>query len=160
MHMVIYWGAVLAALALPCPAAELSGLVVGISDGDTLTLLDAEKVQHKIRRSGIDAPGKKQAFGQTSNAALLACAFSKRVSIQRNKEDRYRRKVGRVMSAGTDCSLQQIQSGMAWHYKKYQGEQPMDERQEYIRAEELAQKKRVGLWSDPSPLPPWEFRAR
>ena len=97
--------------------------VVGISDGDTITVLDGNKVQHKIRVAGIDAPEKAQDFGNRSKEHLSDLVFGKTVSIPESKIDRYGRTVSRVMIGKTDAGLEQIKAGMAWHYKKYEIEQ-------------------------------------
>ncbi|MDE2599064.1 MAG: thermonuclease family protein [Rhodocyclaceae bacterium] len=137
----------------------IKGEVVSISDGDTLTVLDVEHVQHKIRLSGIDAPEKSQPFGQRSKQALAEQVFRKQVTVEWHKQDRYHRTVGRVITAdGADSNLRQIELGMAWHYKQYQREQPPAERERYNQAEETARSQRIGLWQDMNPEPPWEFR--
>jgi len=84
-------------LALAANAATITGRVVGIADGDIITVLDADKVQHKIRLSGIDAPEKKQAFGNRSKESLSALAFDKTVNVETSKRDRYGRQIGKVL---------------------------------------------------------------
>ena len=147
-------GALLA--TLPCWALE--GRVVGVSDGDTLTVLDGDKRQHKIRLSGIDAPESGQAFGNRSKQALSDCAFGKAATVTGDKTDRYGRTVARVSVAGVDCNRRQIELGMAWHYKKYAGEQPAAERAAYAAAEDAARAAKRGLWADPHAMPPWDWR--
>lgn len=148
-------------LALPLAAHSdtLQGHVVGITDGDTITLLDSTKTQHKIRVAGIDAPEKKQPFGQHSKEFLSDLAFDKDLTIEWAKKDHYGRIVGKLINKqGRDLNLEQVKSGMAWHYKKYEKEQSPEDRRLYAAAEEAAKGKRVGLWSDPAPVPPWEYR--
>ena len=101
----------------------LSGLVVRITDGDTIVVLDAEKVQHKIRLQGIDAPERRQAFGTKSKEHLSDLVAGKTVEVDYSKYDRYGRVLGIVMVNGEDVNLDQVEAGMAWHYKTYQGEQ-------------------------------------
>lgn len=132
--------------------------VIGVSDGDTITVLDANKEQHKIRLQGIDAPEKSQAFGQASRHYLSQLVFSKRVTIEFEKIDRYERQVGKVLVDGTDANLAQVSNGMAWHYKKYEGEQSPEDRNEYSAAEQKARSMGRGLWIEDNPVPPWEFR--
>ncbi len=96
---------------------------MAIADGDTLTLLDAAHQQHRIRLSGIDAPEKKQAFGQRSKAALSALAFDKEVVAECDKRDRYRRLVCKILVDGVDVNLEQVRTGLAWWYRKYASEQ-------------------------------------
>ena len=136
----------------------LDGWVVEVADGDTLTVLDAQKKQHKIRLLGIDAPEKAQPFGQKSKESLSGLAFQKQVQVRSSKQDRYGRTVGQVFVGNMDVCLEQVKLGMAWHYKTYQREQSPEDRVLYDRAESQAREQRVGLWQDPSPLEPSAFR--
>ena len=139
-------------------AATLQGKVVSVADGDTLTVLDDKKTQHKIRLQGIDAPEKAQAFGQKSKQSLNQLVHSKMVTVEFEKKDKYGRTVGKVLLNGTDVCLEQIKLGMAWHYKQYQSEQSKEDRDTYAQAEQTARAQVLGLWKDKSPTPPWEFR--
>ena len=138
--------------------ADIRGKVVAIQDGDTLTVLDSQNVQYKVRLSGIDSPEKKQAFGQRAKESLSECSFDKQVLIEGGKLDRYKRLIGKVIVKGQGCNLRQIKLGMAWHYKKYQYDQSVVDRTNYAEQEDIAMKKRIGLWSDQNPIPSWEFR--
>ena len=137
-------------------ADTLSGRVVGVADGDTLTVLDGNNKPHKIRLSGIDAPEKSQAYGQRSKQSLSALAYSRSVSVEWRKRDRYRRIVGKVFECGRDLNLEQVRRGLAWHYKQYQGEQDASDRARYATAETEARAAQRGLWA--LPVPPWEWR--
>ena len=139
-------------------AGTLQGKVVNVADGDTITILDAQKTQHKIRLQGIDAPEKAQPFGQKSKQSLQQLVHSKQVTIDFDKKDKYGRTVGKVLLNGTDICLEQIKAGMAWHYKQYQSEQSKEDRKIYADAEATAQSQGVGLWKDKNPTPPWEYR--
>jgi len=149
-------------------ANVLTGHVVGVTDGDTITVLDASKTQHKIRVAGIDAPEKKQAFGQVSKENLSRLVFNKEVDIEWTKLDRYKRIVGKVLVASPSCSsvcprtfdagLSQVSAGLAWWYRKYAKEQPVDDLPIYEQAELGAQTRRQGLWRDKSPIAPWDWR--
>ena len=139
-------------------AAILEGDVVGITDGDTVTLLDASKVQFKIRLAGIDAPEKRQPFGQRSQQNLAALVFQRRVTVEWFKYDRYGRVIGKIVVGGQDANLTQVAAGMAWHYKAYQREQSPADRERYAAAEDKARASRTGLWSEPNPTAPWDFR--
>lgn len=132
--------------------------VVGITDGDTITVLDGHKEQHKIRVAGIDAPEKAQDFGNRSKEHLSELVFGKTVSIPESKTDKYGRTVSRVMVGGMDAGLQQIKAGMAWHYKKYEVEQSPADRVSYSAAEVQARTANLGLWSQGVPLRPEDFR--
>ena len=145
-------------LSFNLQAATLQGKVVNVADGDTLTVLDDQKTQHKIRLQGIDAPEKSQPFGQKSKQSLNQMVHSQIVTVEFQKKDKYGRTVGKVLLNGTDVCLEQIKLGMAWHYKQYQSEQPKEDRDIYAQAELTARTQAVGLWKDKSPTPPWEFR--
>lgn len=139
--------------------AELpSGKVVSVSDGDTITVLDSAKTQHKIRLTGIDAPEKAQAFGQASKKSLSELVFSKDVVVSWEKRDRYQRILGKVLLNDQDICLEQVSRGMAWHYKQYQRDQSAEDRIKYSRAEDGAKKIRIGLWADEMPMQPSKFR--
>ena len=141
-----------------CQAATIEGRVVGVADGDTVTVLDANKVQHKVHLSGIDAPEKKQAFGQRSKESLSNLVFDKQVIVESDKTDRYGRAVGKILVGATDANLEQVTRGFAWHYKAYEREQSVNDRKLYDFAETEARAARRGLWRDVAPIPPWEFR--
>lgn len=132
--------------------------VIGVSDGDTITVLDGNKTQHKIRVSGIDAPEKAQDFGNRSKEHLSDLVFGKTVSIPESKIDKYGRTVSRVMVSNSDAGLEQIKAGMAWHYKKYEIEQSSADRTSYSAAEKLARASKIGLWSQREQVRPEDFR--
>jgi endonuclease YncB( thermonuclease family) len=140
-------------------AQILVGEVVAIADGDTLTVLDADRLQHKIRLAGIDAPERKQPFGQRSRQMLADLVFRKHVEVMTEKKDRYGRTIGKVIYQGRDVNLILVSEGMAWHYKRYAREQDPSDRKLYALAEEEARAQRKGLWSDPQPIPPWSWRS-
>jgi endonuclease YncB( thermonuclease family) len=141
-------------------AETLTGKVVRVADGDTLTVLDANQRQYKVRLTGIDAPEKGQPFGHRSRQALADLVFRQHVSVEWHKKDRYQRLVGLVRVEGLDVGLQQLRAGLAWHYIAYAKEQSAAERQQYSQAEAEAKSSKRGLWSDGAPQPPWEYRAR
>jgi len=145
-------------IATDIQAADLRGRVVGISDGDTLTILDSDRRQYKVRLAGIDAPEKSQAFGQASKTSLSEQAFGRDVVVVWDKQDRYGRIIGKILVNQQDLCLQQIKRGMAWHYKQYQKDQAPIDRSEYSEAEAIARVSHVGLWHDKDPTPPWEWR--
>lgn len=135
-------------------ADEIRGKVVSIADGDTITVLDAEKVQHKIRLEGIDAPEKGQAFGTKSKEKLSELVGEKEVVVRWEKKDRYGRILGDVHLDDRLINLEMVQEGLAWHYKQY------SKSKELAEAEDEARKAKKGLWADKSPEPPWEFRKK
>ena len=131
---------------------DVSGKVVGVHDGDTLTVLTADKVEVKVRLEGIDAPELKQAFGNKSKEALSKLAFGKEAVVHVTGHDRYRRTLGRVEVAGVDINLQMTKDGVAWHYVKYSKDPALAKAQ----AETMGAKR--GFWLDAAPVAPWDFR--
>ena len=124
----------------PAWADILIGRVVSVADGDTITVLDDSKTQHKIRLAGIDAPERKQPFGQRSKELLSDLVFGKTVQVETEKADRYGRQVGKVLIDGRDANLAIIAAGLAWHYKKYQKEQAASDRLLYASAERMRER--------------------
>ena len=174
---IVAAGCVAAALLiLPATAcaADLTGRIVGVADGDTLTLLDATKQQHKIRLAGIDAPESGQPGGHRSKDTLAALVYEQPVRVEWHKRDRYEQIVGKVWVAPPDspcrakpecpmtldAGLDQIKQGRAWWFRKYTNEQTREDRAAYEAAETEARAKKLGLWRDGSAVPPWEWRAR
>jgi len=141
-------------------ANVIHGRVVGVSDGDSVTVLDAQKTQHKIRLAGIDAPERAQAFGQKAKESLSDLVLGKSVDVEWSKQDRYGRIVGMITLAGVAINLEQIKRGMAWHYKPYQNEQSPEDRVAYAQSESQARDKKLGLWRDPTPIEPAVFRQK
>jgi len=140
------------------PQHQMAGVVVAVADGDTVSLLDADKVLHRIRLLGIDAPEKKQPFGQRAKQHLSSLAFSKPARAVCGKTDRYGRQVCQVFVDGLDVGLAQVAGGMAWHYRQYERYQAGEDRWRYAEAEGGAREARRGLWQDAHPVPPWDFR--
>lgn len=151
---------VLLTLTTWCHAEPIRGRVVGVLDGDTIDVLDAARVSHRIRLAGIDAPEKSQAYGHRSKQSLSDLIFGKEVSVEVHKRDRYEREIGRVMLDGEDVNLEQIRRGMAWFYRQYERELSPEDQAAYDAAEVMARSKKVGLWADQAPLSPWMFRRK
>ncbi|MBM4149072.1 MAG: micrococcal nuclease [Lentisphaerae bacterium] len=144
----------LSALLAGCVWAQsIEGRVVGVHDGDTLTVLDADKVQHKVRLAGIDAPEKKQAFGEKAKLALSGKVFGKPVNVAVVDTDRYGRTVGDVYCGTNWINREMVVEGWAWHYKAF------SKSKELAAAEEEASAAKRGLWADRDPIAPWQFRA-
>ena len=135
-------------------AQAIAGRIVGVTDGDTITMLDAEYRQHKIRLDGIDAPEKSQAFGNRSKQHLSNLAFNREAIAECSKTDRCGRQVCRVLVGDVDVCLAQIQAGMAWHFKRYAKEQTQQHREQYASAELEARAERRGLWTGREPVAP------
>ncbi|MNY89343.1 hypothetical protein D3C78_56340 [compost metagenome] len=154
-------------------SAALLCLVVGISDGDTLTArCPTQDAAHpyqqiKVRLQGIDAPERKQPFGNRAREALSELTYMKEAELRCNKIDRYKRYVCCVWDAPAsapngprtlDAGLAMVTTGMAWWYRAYAKEQSPQERGQYEFAEQEAKVRKAGLWRDPSPIAPWEWR--
>lgn len=137
------------------PAPEFTAQVVGVSDGDTITVLRDDKTQVKIRLHGIDAPELGQDFGSKAKFALSKLTWKHQVTVQPKGTDRYGRTIADVfLEDGASVTRELVAAGWAWHYVKYA---PDDK--DLARLEEEARTARRGLWSDPKPVPPWEWRA-
>jgi len=151
--------ALLLSLQLFAHAEVLVGRVVGVSDGDTITVLDADKTEHKVRLMGIDAPEKSQDFGAASKQALSNYIYQKEVTVEYKRKDRYQRILGKVILDKQDICLAMISDGMAWHYKDYEKEQSKKDRDLYREAETSAKEMKKGLWLQAAVLKPAEFRS-
>ena len=134
-----------------------------------IKVLDAHKVEHKIRLTGIDAPEKKQPFGNASREHLASLVAGKEVFVEANKTDRYGRTLGKVWVQPADCptcgktldaNYAQVLAGMAWWYRYYAKEQPVEDRGRYESAEDEAKARKRGLWADKNPIPPWDWRRK
>ena len=141
--------------ALCSPAfADFSGRVVGVSDGDTIKVMHNGKAE-KIRLHGIDCPEKAQPFGTKAKQFTSAMVFGKAVTVQVIDMDRYGRTVADViLPDGRVLNRELIAAGLAWWYKRYSQDKSLG----LLEAE--ARAARRGLWADPHPVPPWEFRRR
>lgn len=133
---------------------DLEGRVVAIADGDTLTLLTADKHQVRIRLAEIDAPEKGQPYGTKAKEALSDLCFGKHVTAAYVDTDRYGRTVARVYAGGLDINAEMIRQGAAWAFRKYLTDPAL------LPLEEEARRASRGLWSLPQEqqLPPWEWR--
>lgn len=145
---------VLDASLLAGERASIEGRVVGIHDGDSLTILTRQKIQVKVRLEGIDAPELTQPFGQRSKAELSEIVFGKDVSVRDHGTDRYNRTIGRIICGAIDVSLEMVKRGMAWRYDKYSKEPALIEAQARARAAGL------GVWSEKVQVPPWQWRVK
>lgn len=140
------------------PSTHLEGRIVGVTDGDTVTLLDIRHSQHKLRLAGIDAPEIRMPYGQRAKQHLATLVFGRNVLAIITKQDRYGRAIATIRVNGADVNLQMIEVGLAWHYSKYSTEQTCDMASQYFRAEQVARAQAFGLWNDPNPIAPWDWR--
>lgn len=140
-------------MTLALLAPEITGRVVSITDGDTLVVLVDQK-QVKVRLEGIDSPESRQAFGTQARAALGDYVFNATVKVVTYGKDRYGRTLGVVFRDGQNINAKLIENGFAWHYKQYSTDPELD------RLEREARAAKRGLWSDPNPVEPWNYRKR
>ncbi len=138
--------------------ATLPGRVLWVTDGDTVVVLGPGNAQYRVRLAGIDAPELNQPYGQASKDHRSRRVAGRFVVVDWDKRDRYMSLVGNVLLGDRDVCLEQVRAGLAWHYKHYQGEQTRTDRLRYAGAEEEARGAERGLWADPNPVPPWEWR--
>ena len=135
-------------------AADFTGKVVSVADGDTLTVL-LNREQVFIRLAKIDAPEKAQPYGNRSRQSLSDLCHGKAATVQDEGKDRYGRTIGTVNCAGIDANAEQVRRGMAWVYDRFaRPDSPLYALQDQARA------ARSGLWADPKPVPPWEWRRK
>lgn len=130
-------------------------VVVAVADGDTLTTrcTSAEAAYTQtVRLSEIDAPEKRQPWGERSKQSLAELCFKKPATVREEGKDRYGRTVARVHCDGVDANAAQVQRGMAWVFDRYATDRSL-----YALQQEARESKR-GLWADPEPVPPWEWR--
>jgi endonuclease YncB( thermonuclease family) len=145
--------AVVLAPAAPALAESFQGRVVAITDGDTIRVLRG-KEQVRVRLHGIDAPERKQAFGTRARQYAGELAHEKLVRVDVKGTDRNGRTVGAViLPNGRNLNHELVRAGFAWHLRRYA---PHD--RELARLEQEARKAKRGLWTDPAPVAPWEFR--
>lgn len=157
-----HWFLFLLLYAAPCYAqiTPFTGKVVSISDGDTFTVLDSKKAPHKIRLAAIDAPETGQPFADEAKKHLSELIFDQNVMVFSTKADRDGPQVSQVFLYGKEISLEMIRAGFAWHFKEYEKDQPEKERVVFAGAEIEARKAKLGLWADPDPTAPWQYRKK
>jgi len=134
--------------------ALIVGLVVAVADGDTLTVLNKDFQQVKVRLAEIDAPEKRQPFGTRARQSLGELCHEKHAEVRVVDVDRYKRIVGRVTCAGVDANTAQVRRGMAWVYDRYSKDRTL------YRLQDEARSSGRGLWADPHPVAPWYWRKR
>lgn len=161
MKLMAFLILIACSIASSAMADTITGKVVSIVDGDTLTILDEARVQHKVRLAQIDAPetshGKNkpgQPFGNDSKQSLAQLTFGKVVTASCGDTDRYGRSVCGISVDGIDVNREQVQRGMAWVYRRYAHDTTL------YRAEDDAKREKRGLWRLEDAVPPWEWRKR
>ena len=131
---------------------QIVGRVVRVIDGDTVSVLDKNNTQHRIRLAQIDAPETKQAYSNVAKEALSSLVANREVTVKVDGIDRYQRVLGELFIADQNVNLYLVRNGLAWAYTAYVTDD------NYVVAQRLAQKEQRGLWADPHAVAPWEFR--
>lgn len=142
----------LCSVSLIVNAKTLYGRVVNVADGDTVTILDSSKQQHRIRLLHIDAPERGQAFGRVAQNALAKRINKRQVQVKYKEKDRYGRILGEIILNGENINLWLVQNGYAWPYFRY------NPPAYYLDAYRVAKLYKNGLWQDPNPIEPETFR--
>ena len=147
--------------------ADVTGIVVAVGDGDSITVVDASRIQHRIRLASIDAPEIGQPGGSRARESLSQLVYEREVRVEGNKQDRFGRIIGKVWVVPSSCprcgktldaGLAQVTMGEAWWFRRYAKQQSPEDRGRYEFAEQEARGKKAGLWHEPDPVPPWEWR--
>ncbi len=133
---------------------SITGKVVGITDGDTFKLLTQDSTLIKVRLANIDCPEKKQPYSASAKQFVSDAIFNKTVTIQVLNKDRYRRSIANVSyNDSLNLSYQLVKNGLAWHYVKYSKDSLLQ------GFENSARDRKIGLWKEKNPIPPWQWRA-
>jgi micrococcal nuclease len=139
-------------ITLVASSQSFNGTIIRVIDGDTYVFQTLEG-SFTVRMYGTDAPERDQPFAKES-ADFLKQYLNKYAILKPNGTDRYRRRLGTLYIDGEDINLLTIKNGCAWHFKRYSSDK------QYASAEEYARKNKIGLWSSPNPIPPWNWRKK
>ncbi len=131
---------------------KFTGKTVGVLDGDTIRVANAQISVVTVRLEGIDAPELAQEFGQEAKAYLHSLLFNKEVIVQWKERDKYQRLLGYVYYDGVLMNRSLVENGLAWQFTKYNSSPALKS------IEQLARDQQIGLWKNPKPIPPWDWR--
>lgn len=149
---VVPWLAVSAFLAGSAAAEEFTARVVGVTDGDTLRVLHAGRAE-TVRLQGVDAPEKRQAYGDRAKRFTADLTFDRTVTVRTTGRDRNGRLLGEVvLPDGRSLNQELVRAGYAWWFRRYSRDDRL------ARLEEEARTGRRGLWADQAPEAPWDYR--
>jgi micrococcal nuclease len=129
----------------------INAKVISVTDGDTIQVMDANKVTYKIRLENIDAPEKGQAYYNNSKQFLLKKLKGQQVNCIVYKKDRYGRWLATVFNNGININTQMVSTGNAWAYL-------YNKNVAIKNAQLAAQKQLIGIWALPNPIAPWLYR--
>ena len=146
----IFLAVSVAAAAAAAHAETFEANVVGVQDGDSLTVM-RERQRVRVRLAGIDAPEHGQPFGDQARKSLATLCWKKKASIAWVDKDSHQRLLGRVNCSGVDANAEQVRRGLAWA-------SPLARDREMNALQDAARRARKGLWADPAPVKPWEWR--
>ncbi len=147
VSLVSHWGQ-----AAALPVESFIGRVIGVTDGDSLTILHDGKGE-KVRLEGIDCPEKKQPFGKRAKQFTSDLTFGREVTVHASGRDRYGRTLAHVLLPnGQDLNHELLKAGFAWWFRKYSKDTTLG------GMEDEARREKRGLWADPEPVAPWEWR--
>ncbi len=133
-------------------SAAVLCLVVGVSDGDTVTVRCDQGPQERIRLVEIDAPEKRQPYGQKAKQVLSDLIYKKEITVSRQGKDRYKRTLAQLSLGELDINREMVRQGYAWCYRQYLKDKTC------LKDEAIAKQANRGLWQDKDPQPPWQFR--
>ena len=154
LGQMLPWLAVWSLLAGTAAAEEFAGRVVGVTDGDTLTVLHGGRAE-TVRLQGVDAPEKRQAYGDRARRFVADLAFDRTVTVKGTGRDRNGRLLADViLPDGRSLNQALVRAGYAWWFRRYSRDGRL------AQLEEEARSGRRGLWADEAPEAPWDFRGR
>ena len=149
---VVPWLVIAGLLVGSAAAEEFTARVVGVTDGDTLTVLH-DRRSATVRLLGVDAPEKRQAYGDRAKRFTADLAFDRTVTVRTSGRDRYGRLLGEVvLPDGRSLNQELVRAGYAWWFRRYSRDGRL------ARLEEEARAGRRGLWADQAPQAPWDYR--
>ena len=149
--------------------SDYEGWVITVLEGDTVRVLDGSNRMTRVRLKSIDAPERDQPFGEEARKYLASLLSGREIKVKAKQADDYGNILGQVWVTPPDCldckksvdaNLALLQAGLAWWSSKFAKQQSGAERKEYEAAQGKAREDRLGLWADPDPVPPWEWRRR
>lgn len=140
-------------ISFGCFSQTITGKVVGIMDGDTFKLLTKDSTVIRVRLANIDCPEKKQDFSAKATEFTSKAIFGKTVAVHVQSKDRYQRYIANVIyNDSLSLCHELVKNGLAWHYVKFSKDKTLQ------HMEDAARQAKVGLWKDPNPMAPWEWR--
>lgn len=142
-------------LALPVSAEVFQAKVLSVSKGDSITVLH-DGYPEKIRLANVNSPEKDQAYGQKAREFTSGMVLGKQVTVDTTGQDRHAQSFAEVRTDdGKILNEELVKAGLAWWYRKH-----APDNTRLAEMEKQARDQHLGLWADPDPVPPWEYRAK